>query len=224
MSSPVDAIPIGCNAKIVIKHKFPEEHSDPNVKEFLAASDEVRAFLSKLGPTLFSMVTNDIKGNIDKLIDYLEKNPDCTTLGDVLRKEKLTFGDSLNIKEKFATDAILWLTRALDFVLLFLSLWIQDNSSGVKADDLSKYFQTSYEMTLKPHHSWIVQKVVNVILSAAPTRTAILSSLKGSDESSPENSITDEEVFSDLEIHVRLLRANIDSVRSLYESVQYPWK
>lgn len=217
MSKTVNAIPSA--TKTVIKHKFSEDHEDPNTAQFLTASDGVREFLSSLGSTLFSPVTSDIKGNIDKLNNFVDKNPECVTLGDILRKEKKDFGESLSIQEKVGSDALLWLTRALDFVLLFLSLWIQDNQSGVKAENLSKYFQTSYEMTLKPYHSWIVQKVVNVILTAAPSRSSILTSLKGT-----QSDVEDDEVFADLEVHVLLLRGNIDSIRKLFQSVEYPWK
>ena len=204
--------------KCVFSHKFPEDSCDPSFKGFLNASDGVRNFLASLGPTLFSPVTSDIKGNIDKLNNFVENNPECLTLGQMLQKEKNLCGDSL--KGKIASDALLWLTRALDFVLLFLTLWIQDQESGVKSDDLSNYFRTAYEMTLKSYHSWIVQKVVNVIMAATPSRTDILSCLtKNADQG-----LSEEEIFQDLTLHVKLLRSNIDSVRKLFDEVNYPWK
>ena len=188
------------------------------IKEFLSASQSVRQFLYSLGPNLFSPVISDIQGNINKINEYNDKNTDCITLGDLLRKEKQVYGNSLDIKEKVATDALLWLTRALDFVLLFLTLWIQDHQSSVKADDLTKYFQTAYEVCLKPYHSWLVQKVVNVMLSASPTRDDILKSFY------KDHEVTEDQVFEELTVHVQLLRKNIDSVRQLFESVEYPWK
>ena len=206
------------NTKCVFSHKFPEDSCDPSVKEFLGASDGVRSFLSSLGPTLFSPVTSDIKGNIDKLNNFFQNNPECLTLGQILQKEKNLYGDSLD--GKVASDALLWLSRGLDFVLLFLTLWIQDQASGVKSDDLSNYFRTAYEMTLKPYHSWIVQKVVNVIMAATPSREDILSCLtKDADQT-----LSEEDIFQDLTLHVKLLRCNIDSVRKLFDEVKYPWK
>lgn len=251
-SSPTKSIPSYSSSLMFIT--FPDLSSsqipeDPDAKQFLTASEGVRQFLSQLGRKLFSPITSDIKGNIDKIDNILQQDSQLKTLGDILRKE-----ESLTHVNKVGTDALLWLTRALDFVLLFLTFWLQDYQSNAKKEDLTRYFRCAYDSTLKPYHNWFVKKIVDLILAAAPTREQLLTALLVSspndtncedggegEEQQPKSTnnnrkeespkkladsreLDEEQLFRELEQHVNLLRINIDCVRKLFDSVSFNWR
>ena len=44
----------------------------------------------------------------------------------------------------------------------FLGLIAEDNRNGTKSENLVAMGKSAYEKTLKPYHTWIVQKVFNV--------------------------------------------------------------
>lgn len=113
-------------------------------------------------------------------------------------------------------DALLWLNRALTYNQLFLTYFAQEYEKCTKLselpEDISKLFTTAYDLTLKKHHNWFVQKIFNVCLMAAPSRSQLLVLLGLTDLSDEEiqsilvNSITD---------YLKSLKANTESISIL---------
>ena len=205
--------------------RFPEPvDGDLNTESFLAAADGIRAFVHVLGPTLFSPVTSDIQGNIDKVTAILVKDKSkYATLSAIIDEEKGIAGF------RIGTDALLWLSRAFDFIALFLTLWIQDYESGQRKEDLTGYFKNAYEITLKRYHNWLVTKIVFVVLSGAPGRDQLLSALFSSDDQTEEriNPVTaseEELLFKNISEHVHRLNGSIQCIRSMFDAVAFDWK
>ena len=202
--------------------KATDGHKIPTA-EFLTASKGIVSFVNLLG-SAFSPVSKDIKGNIDKLTKILIVNPDqFKYLSDILEDEKVKIPEG---ELKIGTDALLWLTRAIQYVCLFLVLLCQDYESNVKKPDLSAYLCTAYNTTLKKHHNWFVQKLFSVCLYAAPDRNSLVRMLVLSpvghtktDDKNRNDTMTDEDfLFFEMKQYVDLMKSNIETIVSLYKS------
>jgi hypothetical protein len=89
---------------------------------------------------------------------YIEHPETSKTFQDIVLSE-------VNEKHKVATDAILWLKRALEFTSLALRLNIQN-----AAEELSASFSKAYSTTLSKHHSFMIRPVFSLAMSACPSR------------------------------------------------------
>lgn len=202
----------------------PVTDRDLDISLFLQAADGIRSFVHILGPTLFSPVTSDIQGNMDKISKIRESDADkYQTVKKIVEQERDVSGF------RTGTDALLWLTRTLDFVSMFLTLWMQDHQSNQQKQDLTVYFKNAYDMTLKRYHNWLVQKVVFVVLSGAPSRDQLLHALFAPADGQPDRTpaITEqdtEQLFQAIDRHVKMLNENVACLRSLFDDVQFDWK
>ena len=149
--------------------------------ELLEAAKSIVEFLELLG-IAFKPVRDDIDGNITKLRNAYKKDTvRFVTLNDILEEENQRITDG---SFKMATDALLWLTRALFYNQLFLLEFYNDMKRCNNLEDLSllpetltQHFEKSYELSLKKHHNWFVQKIFSVCLRAVPFRTSLLQTL-----------------------------------------------
>ncbi|KAI7776772.1 het-c2 protein [Diaporthe eres] len=123
-----------------------------------------------LGPTTFSLVKNDMNGNITKINQrYTEAPAESATLQELVVNE-------LKSKKHVATEGLLWLTRGLEFMCLALNANINN-----KTEELATSFRNAYGTTLKPHHSFVVKPLFSAAMSACPARNDFYKKL-GDDE------------------------------------------
>ncbi|XP_028416687.1 glycolipid transfer protein-like [Dendronephthya gigantea] len=160
------------------KYRFLPIQDDKRIETwpFLQACQEIVPFFDILGPTAFAPVKSDINGNIEKLTKkYKEDQEKYKVLQDIVQSEI----DSGTTKAKnSATDALLWLKRALSFILVFL----QEVLTGEQ--DLTKCAKAAYEGTLKKYHGWMVQSIFSLAMKAVPYRKDFIQKLgNGQDES-----------------------------------------
>ncbi|KAL1855309.1 hypothetical protein Daus18300_011126 [Diaporthe australafricana] len=112
-----------------------------------------------LGPTTFSLVKNDMNGNITKINQrYTEATAESGTLQELVVNE-------LKSKKHVATEGLLWLTRGLEFMCLALNANVNN-----KTEELATSFRNAYGTTLKPHHSFVVKPLFSAAMSACPAR------------------------------------------------------
>ncbi|CAH1251670.1 GLTP [Branchiostoma lanceolatum] len=133
---------------------------DIPTKPFLDACDRMVPFLDVLGSTAFAPVKSDITGNIKKLTQKYSTDPArYSTLQDIVKQEM----DTKTTKAKnSATDALLWLKRALQFIRQILV----GIATGEK--DLTKVAKKAYEDSLKKYHGWMVQGIFSLAMKAVP--------------------------------------------------------
>lgn len=207
---------------------FPVVSDDSKIgtSEYLSASRGIVSFVKLLG-SVFSPVSSDIQGNIDKLEKIHSSNPDdYKNLTDIIQDEmiRIPSGDF-----KIGTDALLWLTRAIEYVYIFLVLLSQDHydscddNNGKHEEDLSSFFSKSYEMTLKKHHNWFIQKIFHVCLYAAPNRSTLVKLLSHAATDNNNEKVncnmSEDVIFQHIKEYLVNLKCNIDTIRSIYKSL-----
>lgn len=119
------------------------------------------------------------------------------------------------------TDALMWLNRALVYNQIFLTFFIKEYQEAQSEDslvtlpeDIGRHFSMAYELSLKKHHNWFVQKIFSVCLMAAPSRGSLLTHLGYSNTKLPANDLKDLIVRS-IDKYLTLLKSNTDAVSLL---------
>ncbi|KAL0088108.1 glycolipid transfer protein domain-containing protein [Phycomyces blakesleeanus] len=130
-----------------------------DTEQFIEATEGLVKMFDLLGSTAFSVVQNDMNGNIKKIRERYLSNP---TANDTL--ENLMVAESPE-KKRVATEGLLWLSRGLDFTAQALRRSIDDIN-----EELNVSFTKSYEVTLRKHHSIVVRPVFSLAMKACPYR------------------------------------------------------
>lgn len=129
-------------------------------KPFLLACNSILPIFDVLGPTAFAPVKLDISGNIKKLTArYDSDTNNCSTLQSMISVE--IHSNTCNVKNS-ATDALLWLKRALQFTNAFL----QEIDKGER--ELVVVASSAYSKTLRKYHGWMVRGVFAMAVRAVP--------------------------------------------------------
>ncbi|XP_053995504.1 pleckstrin homology domain-containing family A member 8 [Hylaeus anthracinus] len=175
-------------------------------EEFLIAARGIVQIVDKLGK-VFAPVKYDIQGNITKLTTKYEKNKQANaTLQDMILTEKNTETNLI------ATDALLWLTRGLHMILLFLEKIIEDTKSSTPTEDLVAFLKKSYKEALEPYHGWMAQQLFDLLSRMVPTRSQLLRAIIG------EKNDVNDTVINDLEIYLTNLRENVSVIQTFYKA------
>ncbi|ODN75826.1 hypothetical protein, variant [Cryptococcus amylolentus CBS 6039] len=131
-----------------------------NTAEFLEAAEGLVKIFNLFGNPAFTVVQNDLTGNIAKIRAYLAQNPtSASTLESLLATEKANVPKP---KDRVATDALMWLLRGLKFTSLGLKINLEN-----KDEELSASFTKAYEQSLKKYHGMMVRPVFYVRPSAS---------------------------------------------------------
>ncbi|KAF8985870.1 hypothetical protein BGZ46_000973 [Entomortierella lignicola] len=165
-----------------------------DTEQFLQATEGLVKIFDLFG-TVFSVVQNDMNGNIKKIRErYLQNPASNSTL------QKLVKGEIAE-KKKTATEGLLWLNRGLDFTLQSL-----ERSEANPNEELSVSFNKGYENTLRQYHSFVVRPVFSVAMKACPYRSDFYAKL-GSDQSL---------VQQDLSAYLGGLRTIVVDIQAFY--------
>ncbi|XP_066913847.1 glycolipid transfer protein-like [Clytia hemisphaerica] len=186
--------------KAINKYQPIPEDGKINTDAFLKACSEIVPFFDVLGSTAFAPVKSDINGNIAKLRKKYDTNQEkFITLQDIVNSEI----ESNTTKAKnSATDALLWLKRALSFIRVFL----EEVMTG--EEDLVKCAKKAYENSLKQFHGWMVQGIFSLAMKAVPYRKDFMKSL------GPDT--TEDVVLAEMKETVTTMAANIDQLNQFY--------
>ncbi|CEJ80337.1 Putative Glycolipid transfer protein [[Torrubiella] hemipterigena] len=200
MSAPT--IPPGGTIVDTFKRSFVDVTIDPatnavNTTEFLEASESLITIFDVLGSVAFAPVKSDMLGNVKKIRDRFLASPvDSETLQSLVPSE-------LKTKKHTATEGLIWLVRALEFT----SIGIAQNISKPD-EELSDSFRSSYAVTLKPHHSFLVKPIFSAAMGACPYRKDFYAKL-GSDPAKVEAEL--KVYLAALEKIVAILKAFLDT-------------
>ncbi|KAK3339015.1 putative heterokaryon incompatibility protein [Neurospora tetraspora] len=165
--------------------------------EFLEAAESLVSIFDVLGSTAFSPVKSDMLGNVEKIRQrFLATPTESETLQDLVNNEQ-------KAKQNKAGQALLWLVRGLEFTCKGLA-----NNVAAADQELSTSFRAAYDVTLKPHHSFLIKPIFSAAMSACPYRTDFYSKL-GDDQDKVNAQL--KEYLAALENFVNILKAFLDS-------------
>ena len=134
----------------------------PPTAEFLAACKCVLPVVDSLGAGMVP-ARADISGNIARLEARLGEDPAAFgALFAIVRREKR---DGCEADNAGCTKGLLWLTRALTFILETLRRLHADPALEVHGAA-----SAAYEGTLKPYHGWITSTAYWAALKLVPYR------------------------------------------------------
>lgn len=176
------------------------QNSKIKTKEFLAACSDFLKLIGLFGKT-FAPAIYDMSGNIAKIANVYQANCDkYEYLEDMIIAERVE-------GKQIATDAIMWLRRGLNFVIVFFELLCTDKS---KQEDLGAFVREAYSNTLKMYHGWITRSLFNLLAGMTPKRTALLESL------ALHKKDCEEYVLSDIQRFVPNLKLCVQHLVSFY--------
>jgi len=128
--------------------------------------------------TGMGMAKSDMQGNATTVTN--SATDEAVTLQKLVMDEISNSGKTpkaLSTDGKTTSCALLWLLRALQFILVMLENLKQDPSL-----ELNKAVSNGYEASLKPHHGYAIKLIFNTALKAAPYRKDFMQKLGPSDE------------------------------------------
>ncbi|KAG5352596.1 Pleckstrin like proteiny domain-containing family A member [Termitomyces sp. T112] len=175
---------------------------------FLEAAEGLVGIFDLLGSTAFSVVQNDIKGNIAKVRARYDAARNLSgTLEKLVENEKME-------KKRTATEGLLWLLRGLSFTCKALQ-----NSQANKTEELAGAFAKSYEGTLKRFHNFVVKGIFAVAMKACPYRADFYKKLAADPSGGPPAS--QEKLDEELNKWLAALDAIVARVEAFYEKGSY---
>ncbi|KAM4527668.1 glycolipid transfer protein-like [Odontesthes bonariensis] len=199
---------------LLLDNQFEELPPDKsvNTKTFLDSVSHLPSFFDCLGSKVFSIIKSDINGNITKIrAVYLKDPAKYVTLQDILEAEREA--DGAQWPKVGATLALMWLKRGLRFIQVLLQS-LADGERDENNPNLIRVNVTkAYEQALKKYHGWIVQKVFNAALLAAPYRSNFLKALSKGEE------VGEEDCLANVRHFLVNYTATVDAIYEMYTNL-----
>lgn len=196
---------------LLLEHQFKQLPADKQIDTagFLNSVSHLPSFFDCLGCAVFSPIKSDITGNITKIRNVYETNPTkFKTLQQILEGEKEMHGPEW--PKVGATLALMWLKRGLRFIQALLQS-ISDGERDEKNPNLIKVNALkAYDISLKKYHGWVVQKLFQTALIAAPYRDDFLKAL------SKGKNVKEEECIEKIRQFLVNYTATVDAIYLMY--------
>ncbi|KAJ7162099.1 glycolipid transfer protein [Mycena filopes] len=176
--------------------------------QFLEAADGLVGLFDILGSAAFSVVQNDLKGNITKVRTRHTAAPALSTTLELL------VANEAKDKKRPATEGLLWLLRGLSFTCTALQ-----NAQADKAAELSVAFTKSYEATLRKFHNFVVKGIFSVAMKACPYRADFYAKLAADPAGGP--SASDADLNTKLDGWLTALAGIVSRMEKYYEQGAY---
>ena len=148
----------------------------------------------------FHSCQSDINGNLKKLTAHQEKTG-TTTLQAMVRTE---MEKKTTKKSGSATDALLWLKRALSFIRIFLAQYVE----GAQLKDCAG---TAYTESLRKYHNFLVRGVFSMAMKAVPSREGFSKALGG-------EGATEEDVVAEVKVYAEAMAAVLEDIDAFYSA------
>lgn len=187
-------------------HLKPMEDSI-STEKFLDSCRSVLPVFNVLGATVFAPVKSDIQGNIDKLDRKFRTDPaSFPTLLSMVQSE---VDEGRNATNGLAAESLLWLKRALHFIVEFLREIHSGNAS------LSDCAGVAYGKTLRHYHNWMVRGIFVLAVKAMPSMNTFQRELAPSpgDAAHPDYK---RQLFADCGEYVTALDAVLQTINGFY--------
>lgn len=188
-----------------------------HTEEFLDASQSLPSFFDLLGQIAFRPARIDNEQNLQKIRDRFNGNRDnAGTLQRLVQNEK----DSGVGYQGSASEALLWLSRTLEFTAKSLRKDLEDNRDSSPDDSnprkpLSDAFKHTYPETLKRFHNDFQQALFSSSWGLVPSRQTFYRRLAADDSS--------EAAVEDTEKWVSALERIVDILKDFINKDESRW-
>ncbi|KAL7376947.1 hypothetical protein ABVT39_018886 [Epinephelus coioides] len=196
---------------LLLDNQFKDLPPDKAVdtKLFLETVSHIPAFFDCLGSSVFSVIKSDINGNIMKIKAVYQKDPaKYITLQDIVVAEREAHAKEW--PKVGATLALMWLKRGLRFIQILLQSLadgeVDENNPNLIRVNVTK----AYEQALKKYHGWVVQRIFDVALLAAPYKSNFLKALSKGEE------VKEEVCLANVRQFLVNYTATVDAIYEMY--------
>ncbi|XP_056142859.1 glycolipid transfer protein [Lampris incognitus] len=196
---------------LLIEHQFRQLPADRQVetRPFLEAVSYLPPFFDCLGSTVFAPIKADISGNITKIKAVYDSNPSrFKTLQQILEGEKEMYGAQW--PKVGATLALMWLKRGLRFIQILLQSLVDGEKDEQNPNLIRVNATKAYEMALRRYHGWLVQKLFQAAVFAAPYKSDFLKALSKGRE------VKEEECLEKVRKFLVNFSATVDAIYDMY--------
>ncbi|XP_040207566.1 glycolipid transfer protein [Rana temporaria] len=199
---------------LLLLHQFKALPADKQIDTvgFLDSVSHLPAFFDCLGSAVFSPIKADLTKNITKIREVYETNPTkFKTLQQILEGEKELHGPQW--PKVGATLSLMWLKRGLKYIQVLLQS-ISDGERDEQNPNLIKVNVTkAYEIALKKYHGWLVQKLFQTALLAAPYKDDFLKAL------SKGQNVREEQCIEKIRQFLTNFTPTIDAIYIMYNKL-----
>lgn len=144
---------------------IPSQPGNVQLECFLEICNQIPELVIHVFGSVCMPLKNDIIGNIKKIeAKHKLLNKEHKTLNNLILSE-IQKGD--HKADKSATVGLLWLKRSLYFIQKYLSGIANDHMNSVKAAE------AAYEVSLMPHHNWVIKSVFSIFLKQAAAQFSV---------------------------------------------------
>ncbi|XP_022617849.1 glycolipid transfer protein-like [Seriola dumerili] len=199
---------------LLLDNQFRELPPDKSVdtKLFLEAVSHIPLFFDCLGSKVFSIIKSDINGNIMKIkAVYVQDPAKYVTLQHILEAEREAHGAEW--PKVGATLALMWLKRGLRFIQILLQSLADGDRDENNPNLIRVNITKAYEQALKKYHGWIVQKIFNAALLAAPYRSNFLKALSKGEE------VKEEDCLANVRQFLLNYTATVDAIYEMFTNL-----
>ncbi|XP_042251302.1 glycolipid transfer protein-like [Thunnus albacares] len=199
---------------LLLDNQFKELPPDNSVdtKQFLEAVSHLPSFFDCLGSKVFTIIKSDINGNIMKIKAVYLKDPErYVTLQHILEAEREDH--AAEWPKVGATLALMWLKRGLRFIQILLQSLADGDRDENNPNLIRVNVTKAYEHALKKYHGWLVQKIFNTALYAAPYRSNFLKALSKGEE------VKDEDCLVNVRQFLVNYTATVDAIYNMYTNL-----
>ncbi|KAM8743867.1 glycolipid transfer protein-like [Acanthopagrus latus] len=199
---------------LLLDNQFGELPPDKSVdtKLFLEAVSHLPSFFDCLGSKVFGIIKSDINGNITKIRAVYVQDPEkYVTLQHILEAEREAH--AAEWPKVGATLALMWLKRGLRFIQVLLQSLADGDRDENKPNLIRVNVIKAYEQALKKYHGWIVQKIFDAALHAAPYRSNFLKALSKGEE------VKEEDCLANVRLFLVNYSTTVDAIYEMYTNL-----
>ena len=160
----------------------------------------------------------DMQSNLKIIMQGSKGKPHLRTMEDIVRediKNNTCFRD--NKKRDGLSFGILWLLRALRFILFFLeNMDHQHPEFGSK--ETAACSKDAYGKSIKPYHGWILSSIFSTMMGQVPNRKTFVKNLALGH--------SDSELYHEMRLFVQIAKPKVDKLHQfmIEEDLNDPWK
>ena len=154
------------------------------------------------GGMMGNQLKSDLEGNFDNLV--ARKSAETPGIEGTIKSEMESKGAKACKKDsKGPVMALLWSKRAMDFIVTFVELLIENKMTP------SECSSKIYQEKLKPYHGWFTSKIVGTAMGMCPTREDIMKKFTFTSE---------DEMTAAMGRFVKVMRPLIDQIHAALEA------